>query len=188
MCEIFYGAARRRCRIAKGRKHSPLGTCSRNSSKEIKRWPIQSVEKLAVSRARKTERCLCHERKREPERERRNVDATKVAAMRQNLNTASSSLARWCSNGRYRCPYYHDPSLIQSCAIAACICTYSHASRSESPSIIRARGSERAKVVLQNATERRHDIGQSTDACVVARRLAAILESCQQTSHCALNP
>ena len=79
------------------------------------------------------------------------------------------------------------------------VCTYAYTTiylrarartlrRCESPSIIRAGGGERAKVVLQYATERRHDIGESTDACVVARRLAAILESCQQTSHCALNP
>lgn len=49
-------------------------------------------------------------------------DDRKVAAMRQNLNAASSHLlARWSSNGRYGCPYYRCLSLIQSYATAACI-------------------------------------------------------------------
>lgn len=185
-------AARRRCRIAKGRKHGPLGTCSRNSSKDQK----TDLERRKISRlARERDRAISlgHERKRERQAAlaRRDFDATKVAAMRQNLNTASSSLAKRFSNGRYRCPYYHGPSLIQTCATAACTygCTVIYPRTGAR--VLWLSGPEEVKeqrFVLQYATERRHDIGESTDACVVARRLAAILESCQQTSHCALNP
>ena len=113
--------------------------------------------------------------------------------MRQNLNTASlAPILRWSREWSIiRVPLLRGPPLIQSYATAACIYLWGRASshrwEREGPSIIRARGGERAKVGIATGCRRPILASQKTHASPFEDSPAAILESCQQTSHCCLN-